>query len=83
MGKTWTLQHIKGYQNGPDISWEAKLNNIADILATEAHAWITPAMATCVQFQYHAAKICLTINDNTITCSFPQEIQQAYMFHLI
>eukprot|EP00957_Ditylum_brightwellii_P198969 15165754-Ditylum_brightwellii.AAC.1 len=45
MGQSWPSQHIKGHQSGPDLSWEAKLNNIADHLATEACAEITQKMA--------------------------------------
>eukprot|EP00957_Ditylum_brightwellii_P140921 10734460-Ditylum_brightwellii.AAC.1 len=33
---TWTIHHIKGHQKGKDLTREATLNNIADILATEA-----------------------------------------------
>eukprot|EP00957_Ditylum_brightwellii_P158142 12037154-Ditylum_brightwellii.AAC.1 len=26
----WSTQHVKGHQTGPDLSWEAQLNNKAD-----------------------------------------------------
>eukprot|EP00957_Ditylum_brightwellii_P118125 9008889-Ditylum_brightwellii.AAC.2 len=69
-GQAWPLQHVRGHQSSPDLSWEAKLNIIADMLATEAQAQITLAIANHVQFQYPAVKIHLIINGNTITCSF-------------
>jgi hypothetical protein len=33
---TWAHHHAKSHQSGPNISWEAQLNNVADTLATKA-----------------------------------------------
>eukprot|EP00957_Ditylum_brightwellii_P076025 5778768-Ditylum_brightwellii.AAC.1 len=67
MGQSWLSQHVKGHQSGPVLSWEAKLNNIVDTLATEACAETTPTMAQKLQFHYPADKIHLILNGNTIT----------------
>eukprot|EP00957_Ditylum_brightwellii_P102405 7805902-Ditylum_brightwellii.AAC.1 len=32
----WESKHVKGYQSGRNLSWEAQLNNKTDVLATEA-----------------------------------------------
>eukprot|EP00957_Ditylum_brightwellii_P165431 12595037-Ditylum_brightwellii.AAC.1 len=32
---TWSVQHVKGHQTGPDLSWDVQLNNKADALATK------------------------------------------------
>eukprot|EP00957_Ditylum_brightwellii_P184181 14028963-Ditylum_brightwellii.AAC.1 len=41
----WNTEHVKEHQEGPDLSWEARLNTRADELATEAKATITPTTA--------------------------------------
>eukprot|EP00957_Ditylum_brightwellii_P093915 7152321-Ditylum_brightwellii.AAC.1 len=33
---TWTMHHVKGHQKGKDLTREATLNNVANILAIEA-----------------------------------------------
>eukprot|EP00957_Ditylum_brightwellii_P075211 5715607-Ditylum_brightwellii.AAC.1 len=38
---TLTTHHMKGHQTGPNLNWEAKLNNRADKLATEAQKQLT------------------------------------------
>eukprot|EP00957_Ditylum_brightwellii_P049378 3746197-Ditylum_brightwellii.AAC.1 len=83
MGQSWPSQHVKGHQNGPVLSWEAKLNNIANTPATETHVEITPTMAQKIQFHYPAANIHLTLNGNTITRMVKRKIQEAYTSQLI
>eukprot|EP00957_Ditylum_brightwellii_P159152 12112871-Ditylum_brightwellii.AAC.1 len=51
----WNTEHVKGHQEGPDLSWEAQLNTRANELATEAKATITPTTANTVQHMYPAA----------------------------
>eukprot|EP00957_Ditylum_brightwellii_P003800 288678-Ditylum_brightwellii.AAC.1 len=36
LSHTLTTHHVKGHQTGPNLPWEAQLNNRADKLATEA-----------------------------------------------
>eukprot|EP00957_Ditylum_brightwellii_P210183 15364652-Ditylum_brightwellii.AAC.3 len=41
----WTIYHAKGPQSGPNLTWEAQLNNRADALAKEAKEAITTNLA--------------------------------------
>jgi hypothetical protein len=58
------------HQSGPNISWEAQLNNVADTLATKAKLEILPIIAKKHQCTYPAVQIYLTINKTLITRLF-------------
>jgi hypothetical protein len=79
----WDTHHVKGHQTGPDLSWEAQLNNRADELATEAKKNLTRHTAETIQHKYPAAKAHLTINNRLITRKFDNEIQESYTTILI
>eukprot|EP00957_Ditylum_brightwellii_P079473 6043818-Ditylum_brightwellii.AAC.1 len=79
----WSMQHIKGHQTGPDLSWEVKLNNKADALATKAWNFITHHYASTHIYHYPAAHIHLTINDQLITQTVSRELQEAYTTRLL
>eukprot|EP00957_Ditylum_brightwellii_P025027 1893841-Ditylum_brightwellii.AAC.2 len=78
LGIRWHTEHVKGHQSGPDLLWEAKLNNHANELATEAKLNITTMLATRRQPQYPAAQIHLTINNKNITRKIEQVIHETY-----
>eukprot|EP00957_Ditylum_brightwellii_P078809 5992820-Ditylum_brightwellii.AAC.1 len=62
----WTTHHVKGHQSGPNLTWEAQLNNRANALATESRETITTNLAK-KQVSYPAGLIHLQLNNNIIT----------------
>eukprot|EP00957_Ditylum_brightwellii_P075060 5703698-Ditylum_brightwellii.AAC.1 len=72
LGIRWHTEHVKGHQSVPDLLWEAKLNNRADELATEAKLDITTMLPTQRQPQYPAAQTHLTIDNKNITRKIEQ-----------
>eukprot|EP00957_Ditylum_brightwellii_P163370 12438876-Ditylum_brightwellii.AAC.1 len=67
LNMTWTTQHIKGHQTGPDLPWEAILNNRADALATNTRDSLSNKHTTENICHYPDAHIHLTINGQLIT----------------
>eukprot|EP00957_Ditylum_brightwellii_P025578 1933103-Ditylum_brightwellii.AAC.1 len=70
--------HVKGHQTGSNLLWEAKLNNRADELATEARQNITTHQAHKQIDLFPAAKIYLLINGKLITRGIAKAIQNEY-----
>ena len=73
----WNTEHVKGHQSGPNLSWEAQLNNRADELATEARNALSPTAATKTII-FPAAQISFTISNHLITRRIDRAIHEAY-----
>eukprot|EP00957_Ditylum_brightwellii_P046200 3505608-Ditylum_brightwellii.AAC.1 len=53
---TLKAHHVKGHQTGPNLTWETKLNNRADKLATEAQKQSIVSQKTGATMKYPACK---------------------------
>eukprot|EP00957_Ditylum_brightwellii_P152256 11591786-Ditylum_brightwellii.AAC.1 len=75
--RLWQHYYVKGHQLGPDLQWEAQLNNKAYSLATKAKLVINPMTGRKYQSMLPAADIHLTIND-AMSRSLPCAITEEY-----
>eukprot|EP00957_Ditylum_brightwellii_P003062 234362-Ditylum_brightwellii.AAC.1 len=56
---TLKTHHMKGHQTGPNLTWEAKLNNRSDELATEAQKQLTVSQKQAQQQStQHEKRMC-------------------------
>jgi hypothetical protein len=67
------IHHVKGHQQGPDLTWEAQLNNRCDVLATEARTLPTPKSLSTIP----TAVVTLTINGNEVPGSIQSSLRHA------
>ena len=72
---------MKGHQTGPNLNWEAQLNNRADKLATEAQKQLTTIQKTAATTKYPACKAHVQVNGQIITRNYDKELQHAYTLH--
>ena len=78
---TLTTHHVKGHQTGPNLNWEAQLNNRADKLATEAQKQLTTLQKIGATTKYPACKAHVQVNGQIITRNYDKELQHAYTLH--
>eukprot|EP00957_Ditylum_brightwellii_P186693 14215594-Ditylum_brightwellii.AAC.1 len=75
---TLKTHHVKGHQTGSNLTWEAKLNNRADKLATESQKQLTVSQKTGATTKYPACKVHVQIQGQAITRNYDKELQHAY-----
>eukprot|EP00957_Ditylum_brightwellii_P146895 11183225-Ditylum_brightwellii.AAC.1 len=75
----YSIAHAKGHHQGPDLSRQAKLKNIADALTMEALKNLIWQQRNMPPPLYPASNIPLSINNNVITRSIDRKLQQAYI----
>ena len=78
---TLTTHHVKGHQTGPNLQWEAQLNNRANELATEAQKQIATLQKIGATTKYPACKAHVQVNGQIITRNYDKELQHAYTLH--
>eukprot|EP00957_Ditylum_brightwellii_P008779 665639-Ditylum_brightwellii.AAC.1 len=78
LSHTLTTHHVKGHQTGPNLTWEAKLNNRADKLATEAQKQLTTSQKIGATTKYPACKAHVQVQCQDITRNYNKELQHAY-----
>eukprot|EP00957_Ditylum_brightwellii_P191414 14573189-Ditylum_brightwellii.AAC.1 len=71
---TLTTHHVKGNQTGPNLNWEAQLNNRADRLATEAQKQLATIQKTGVTTKYPACKAHAQVNGQIITWNYDKKL---------
>eukprot|EP00957_Ditylum_brightwellii_P210211 15364678-Ditylum_brightwellii.AAC.1 len=76
---TWAHHHVKSHQTGPNLSWEAQLNTVADTLATKEKLEILHIIAKKHKCTYPEVHIHLTINKTSISREYLHKILEAYM----
>eukprot|EP00957_Ditylum_brightwellii_P002790 214901-Ditylum_brightwellii.AAC.1 len=75
---TLKTHHVKGHQARPNLTWEAKLNNRADKLATGAQKQVTASQKTGTTTKYPVCKAHVQVQDQAIIRNYDKELQHAY-----
>ena len=65
--------HVKGHQSGPNLSWQAQLNNKCDELASEARK-----LPPLKQYYLQTSNVKITLNNQYIASAIPMSFRQAY-----